>query len=428
MILSLRYLKGGHIWNTVAAALNQGSTLIANVLVANLFTSDDFGRYGVIQISVTAIAAATQLSAWLSAAHFCGRFRDSAPDRLGSILFVIRALVVAATGCATLLLIVLRDVYAENLLDDARLGFEVAVAAIYVLFAGWNSYQIGVLVGLDSLRGYATSSVVQGLISIGAIVGGSYFGGLPGALFGLSMAAVVRWALTAVLVKGALAHSGLRLRREGLAAAVPMVARFSVSASLNGFTYMASLWLTATLIVRQPDGLLMSALYAACMNIKTLVLFAPQQANAASVSYLSRYRADLPHEYRGALASNLLMVTLVAFCGAGIVAIFARQVLGVYGDEFESGVPLLEVMMVAAVVEAIGYGLTQHFSSRAAMWTVFLAASLPRDLTICIGVYSFLPTYGLELVAWVFTVAWLVYGAGLAIAIVWRRGRARDSD
>jgi hypothetical protein len=186
---------------------------------------------------------------------------------------------------------------------------------------------------------------------------------------------------------------------------------------------MASLWITATLVVSQPDGLLMSAVYVACMNIKTLVLFVPQQANTASVAYLSRYRANVSGEYKIALTWNLLMISLATLLTAAVVALFAPYVLRLYGDQFVVAAPLLQVLMAAAVAEAVGYGLTQHFSSRGAMWTVFFAASLPRDLIVVLGVTAWLSTYGLVAIACAFLISWIVYSAGLCVVTLRSRGK-----
>src|SRR5690606_7495713 len=134
---------------------------------------------------------------------------------------------------------------------------------------------------------------------------------------------------------------------------------FVVPASANGATYMAVLWLAATSVVQQTNGLLLSALYVACMNIKTLVLFVPQQANNVSVAYLSRYRANLPEHYRKALLSNLFLIVLGTAIGAAVVAGLAGEVLSLYGDAFVEGVDLLRVLMAAAVMESVGYGLAQ---------------------------------------------------------------------
>jgi len=405
----------------VAAGLNQGSTLIANVVLANILVAEEFGRYGAIQLSVTVIASAAQLSAWLSAAHFAGRYRDSSPERLGRVLFVIRTMVAVVAGSVAIALVVARNGYAAVLLADPRAGLEVALAATYILFTGLNAYQLGVLVGLDSLRPYARSSVVQGLAAIALVVAGGYFGGVAAALSGLSAGAVIRWALTERIVSGALHRAGLQLRRDGLAEVVSEVVRFSLPASINGATYMAALWITLNVIVYQPAGLLLGAVYVVCMNLKTLVLFVPQQANSVSVAHLSRYRATAPRDYWRALVWNTGFITSLATMGALAIGVFSTEVLRLYGTEFVEGAAFLQILMIAAVTEAIGYALTQHFSSRGAMWTVFLAASLPRDAILVIGAAYFLPKYGLSAVAWAAAASWLVYSIGLALVGLWTR-------
>jgi hypothetical protein len=188
------------------------------------------------------------------------------------------------------------------------------------------------------------------------------------------------------------------------------------------------LWVAATMVARQPGGLVLSALYVACMNLKTLALFVPQQANAVSVAYLSRYRASIPTEYRAALTWNLLAISVATVSSALLIAVLAPYVLLLYGDEFQTGASFLQVLMAAAVAEAVAYGLTQHFSARGAMWTVFFSASLPRDLIVVLAASVYLSTHGLEAIGYAFLVSWVVYSAGLSIALVSSRRRIGNGD
>lgn len=411
------------MWNVVAAMFNQGSTFVANLLLANILATEAFGRYGAIQVSFAAIAAAVQLSAWLSAAHFAARYRDAETEKLGRILYVIRAVVGIVAGVVAVGIVVFRNHYAAAVLHEANAGAEVGLAAAYILFTGLNSYQVGVLVGLDSLRGYAKSSVTQGTAAVGLLVVGAYTGDVSGALLGLSLASLVRFALTERLVSAALARANIPLRRDQLRSALSELMRFSIPASINGLTYMASLWFIVNSIVRQPDGLVLSALYVVCMNVKTLVLFVPQQANNASIAYLTRYRAAFPADYGGAIFWNMMVLIGLTALSAVVVAAAAEPLLRLYGENFTVARTLLRIMMLAAVTEAIGYSMTQHFASRGAMWSVFFAGSLPRDATVIVGVACLLDSGGLEAVAWVLAASWIAYSAGLSLLALsaWRR-------
>lgn len=413
-------IAGGRLWNIVAAALNQGSTFMANLWLANMLVSEQFGLYGAIQSSITAIAIASQLAAPVSAAYFCGRYRESDPRKLGRILYLIRTAVVVATAFVVLVLLVGRNIYADEVLASPGVGREIGLAAMFVFFSGLNSYQIGVVMGLDSLRDYARSSVVQCVIVVAFVVGLGYMAGAGGALAGLALGAASRCALTSRVVSRSLRRHGIHLHAAGAAGDAAEVFRFSLPTSLNAFTYMGALWVVATSVVRQPDGLLLSALYAVSMNIKTLVLFAPQQANAVSIVHLTRYRSTDALAYRTEFLLNMLMMFTVGLVSAGVVAMLAPQIMGLYGESFVEGVDLLRVLMVAAVAEAIGYGLTQHYSSRGAMWTVLFAAAVPRDLVVVSAAIWLLPIYGVTTIGWAYTVSWLIY-SGMLLALS-RRG------
>lgn len=60
-----------------------------------------------------------------------------------------------------------------------------------------------------------------------------------------------------------------------------------------------------------------------------------------------------------------LMLPVTILCTV-VVGWLASQVMSLYGESLVDGVDLL-LMTMAAVAEAIGYGLSQHFSSSGAM-------------------------------------------------------------
>lgn len=221
--------------------------------------------------------------------------------------------------------------------------------------------------------------------------------------------------MTMYLVSRALRSASIRLNRSQLSGVWPEVMRFTLPASLNGLTYMGAAWVVITSIVQQTDGLAMSAIYAAVMTVKTLVLFVPQQANAVSVSYLSRFRLESARQYKVGYRANFVMVFALTILVAGPVAFFAPHVIGVFGDSFASGSDVLRVFMLAALAEAIGYGITQSYSSQGRLGLVFLVASLPRDLFVVSAVVILLPSYGLDAVGWSLVGSWLLYVLSLSV-------------
>ena len=66
----MRRFGSGLLWNTIAVGFNQGSTLVANLLLANLLGRSGFGGYAVALGTVQAAAQLASLGMGSTASRF----------------------------------------------------------------------------------------------------------------------------------------------------------------------------------------------------------------------------------------------------------------------------------------------------------------------------------------------------------------------
>lgn len=92
------------IWSVIESAFNQGSTLLVNLVVANLLGRRVFGEYAIVQATLLTIGTIAQLSTGYTAAKYVAEYRSRDPPRAGRILRFCRrisaVLVVAAIRMA----------------------------------------------------------------------------------------------------------------------------------------------------------------------------------------------------------------------------------------------------------------------------------------------------------------------------------------
>ncbi len=189
--------------------------------------------------------------------------------------------------------------------------------------------------------------------------------------------------------------------------------RFQVPAGLAGCLTIPTLWLIPTILTRNTQNFAEVASYSVILMIKSLIVL------PASVVALA-----LQPSAEKALGSNQVDTALRIFRTASIVslvivtasalffAIFAKEVLAVFGSSFTSASAELRLMMVGAVAEAGAVALYMRIQATSRMWASIFATLLPRDLLMLSIAFMFTSSYGLHAVIFAHVAGALVNLAG----------------
>ena len=78
-------MQAGVGFNLIGAAFNQGSTLVVNIVVANLLGREAFGQYTMVLATLATLATLGQLSMGYTATKHVAEFRSVQPARTSRI-------------------------------------------------------------------------------------------------------------------------------------------------------------------------------------------------------------------------------------------------------------------------------------------------------------------------------------------------------
>jgi O-antigen/teichoic acid export membrane protein len=400
---------GSYAFGIAAAVFNQGATFLGNLLVARVLGVDQFGAFTVVQVTVVSLATIMQLSLWLTTTHFMAQSLALGSERAGQVLATLQWIARVLATVSVLVVLAGSGWYSAAVFEDSALQVALVAASGVVAGSILYSHQAGALVGLQAFRQHALAALVPAVVQLASVFVGAKLYGHVGALVGLSFGAVVRCIFAGAALRAALRTRDIPKRRPDVRAMWRELVSFAAPASANSLTYAGAAWVASGIIVQQ-HGMAGFALYAACLNIRTMVMFVPLQANTVSVALLSRiFAAEDPTAFRRGYWSNLGMLVLTSALFALIISWFSGEVLAFYGREFVNGREILMTLMIGCVFEAAGYGITQSYSSRGRMWTMFFLGALPRDITFLVSLFYLSGSYGLAAAGWAFTISWTVY-------------------
>jgi O-antigen/teichoic acid export membrane protein len=354
-----------------------------------------------VQSTVTAAAGVGAVGIGYTATKFVAEYRASAPARAAAILR-LGAVASATMGLvAAVLLAGLSPVIARAALRTPDLAASIALGAVAVAVMIGNNFRVGALAGLEAYPSLARSAVVYVVVLAVACAVGARQAGVPGAVGGFAVGAVV-YGITLALVLRA------EVRRQGMPASAGvsrdearLLWSFALPAALSALSTLPALWLVNLAVARRPGGYPDVALFAAALNIKAMVLYLPILVNGVSMSLINHAlgRGEAAR-YRTVFWLNLGLSCAAVLLAAGAIAPWGEGVMRVYGAEFRAGGPVLAILMLAAVPEALSIALYQIVQSRSRMWLSLFALALPRDVLTAVAAFALVPGHGIGGAAW----------------------------
>jgi O-antigen/teichoic acid export membrane protein len=411
----------GITFNLIGAVFNQGSTLVVNVILANLLGRQTFGKYAMVQSTVLTLALIAQIGTGYTATKYVAEFRSTNRDRAGRVLAMLSIFSVIGAGLTAITLLFVAPWLADTVLKAPELGPTLAIGAGVLLFAALNGLLVGALAGLEGYRSLAIALAWSGVAYLFICTGLAVRGGLNGAVAGLALSGLAQFILLAVALRRECSLQGIKLRYAGIAQEWAIIFNFALPGALTGFTSAPALWLASIFLVRQPNGYSQVATYSASFSLMTAVLFLPTTANNVGMSIINYHKgAGDKRDYQRSFWINLTVTSSLMILGVAVASGLGPELLRLFGKNFKDGYPTLLILLLAAVPQGLAVALYQMIQSQAKMWLSFIAVALPRDTLIVVLAHFLITSYGARGVAFAYAISWtvaLVVIAGIVFRI-----------
>jgi O-antigen/teichoic acid export membrane protein len=390
-----RLIKGT-VLNFIAVAFNQGSTLFVNIIIARILMKDVFGEYAMVQSTLLTVSGLAQLATGYTASKYVSEFRSVNPERAGRIMGLCAIVSVVMACSATLLLIILSPWLADSALKAPHLARALIIGSGFLFFSSINGYQTGVLSGLEAYGGLAKAGIFSGIVAIVTISSGAWWWGLSGALAGLSISALLRCFVHNIWIRYENRRVNIKVKIRGcFAQEKDIIFHFAIPAAIAGCFSIPVIWLGNSILVRQPGGYGEMAYYAAAMNIKNLLLFAPLVITNVASSVLNHVKGAGNYLQYGRLFKfNNFFVFFTASMTAIVLGLLSNIILGMYGPEFISGRNLMFIMLISGVFEATTGSVYQRIQNSGRIWLSFFVITLPLNPLFLLIAFYIVPKLG----------------------------------
>lgn len=413
----LRALIRHSYWNAVATFSHQGSTFVSNFLVIKLLDHAAYGKFSLVNLTAFYTASILQFAVGSTASRFVARYADDRM-RLLSVVWICGAFSFASGLLGFGVLVLASGFLSRSVFIEPSLLAPIAIVSLAVPSLVGMVFLSGLLQGLHGFRTLAVSSVASGALFVAIVAGGAWAGGLNGAIIGFVAGSTLR-----SLIMGGLALLELSRKESGGVSSWRSMLnrpigrelfRFQIPAGLAGCLTIPTLWLIPTILTRNTQNFSEVASYSVILMIKSLIVLpASVIALALQPSAEKALGADQVNIALRVFRTASVVSLAVVAASALLFAVFAKEVLAIFGRDFISASGELQLMMIGAVAEAAAFGFYMRVQATSRMWASIFVTLLPRDLVMLSIALMFTSSYGLHAVIIAHVLGALVNLAGV---------------
>ncbi len=427
--LGYRLAKGA-FWSLIGTVLSRSLSVVASIFVARTLGKAGLGELGIIQNTVGIFGAFAGLGMGLTATKFVAEYRTKEPQRAGTMLGLSASVTWASGAMMMLAMWLLAPWFAQHTLAAPQLAGPIRIGSVLLLIGSVNGAQTGALAGFEAFKSIARINLVCGLLSFPLMVGGAWWFGLVGAVWGL----VGSMAVNCVF-------SHLALRREAAAAGVPFSAnlqpgqwgvlwQFSLPSVLCNVIFGPANWACSALLVNRPHGYEEMGVFNATSGWFNAVTFLPGVLAQVVLPLLSSQSAEADYGSQRkvvalAIKANAIAVIPVVLLVAGA----SPLIMSFYGGGFREGWPTLAVTVLTAGILAVQTPPIQAITASGRMWALFSAyvsyGVLYFGLTFALLKWGALGLATARLFAYIVNAVWVWW---FASKYIWGHMRAATID
>ncbi len=359
-------LAHGAFWSLAGTVLGRGLTFASYLFIARLLGREIFGELGIVQSTIMMFQVVAGFSLGLTATKFVSECRHRDPDLAGRVIALTTAFALTAGTIMTLLLVGGADLLARSTLNAPGMAGPLRIAAILLLLGALNGAQTGALSGFEAFREMARVNTLTGLVSFFALVGGAWWGGLDGVLWGMVAVAALTAVLNRSVIREYQRRDRIQVRWQDGFREVGILWQFSLPAVLGSLVVVPVNWACNALLVNQPDGYAEMGQFNAMANWRAVLIYVPMVINQVAVPIMSSQS-----DPRATMRIVFSVMVTIAFPLAAGAMFLSSEILGLYGPDFASGASVLIGGMAMLLFQCISVPIMSSLWSKGRMWLCF---------------------------------------------------------
>ncbi len=398
-------LAKGIFWSMTGAVISRGLMLIASIFVARILGKTGFGELGMIRSTVGMFGVFAGFGLGLTAIKHVAEFRQSDPDRAGRIIGLSGLFAMITGGLMALGLFIFAPWLAEHTINAPHLIGVLRIGGLILFINALNGAQTGALAGFEAFRTIAYVNFFVGLISFPILVVGTYFAGLTGAVWALTINLCINWLLNHLAIRKETRRYSVPFTFKHCNHELSVLWKFSLPAALSGALIGLIIWACSALLVNQPDGYSEMGIFTVALVFQAMLLFVSGMLNAPLLSMISNAGLDTSDNIK---TVNILSSWILGVIVAIPLLCYPEIAQTIFGRDYQNYnfKVTFSIVVLYTCIMMFKQGLARTLAANNLLWWGFLSNAFWAIILIVSAI--FLVRLGAPGLAASFSIAYIV--------------------
>ncbi len=363
----------GSFWSLLGALFSRGLALVSSIFIARFLGAGSYGELGIVQSTIGMFGTFAGLGLGMTATKYIAQFRETDINRTGKIIGLTISVASFASIIISLILFFIAPWLAKETLGAPHLVSLLRIGSFYLFLLSITGLQNGVLSGYEAFKAIAYISIIAGISTIPFMVGGVYFYGLPGAVWGLVGSSLVNVVFNYIAIRKISKDKQINIQIKNCLSQKSILHEFALPAFLAGIMVGPVTWICNTLLISKSLGYSEMGVYNAANQWMLIILFIPGTLSTIILPILTNINhVDNSIKYEQVLKYNVILNVVISSFLSLIIILSSRFIIGVYGTSFLKAQPVLIILALTAIFIAYNNVIGQALASKNKMWVGFI--------------------------------------------------------
>jgi O-antigen/teichoic acid export membrane protein len=322
----------------------------ATIAVARMLGKVGYGELGMIRSTIGMFGVLAGFGLGITATKHVAEFRDSDPQKAGRIIGLSWLVAVITGGVMSLGLLLLAPWLAANTIHAPHLSHTLRIGTLFLFASAVNGTQTGALSGFEAFRTIAVVNIVVGIASFPMLVGGTWVGGLNGAVWALVLNLALQCVLNHVALRRVADRYHVPLSIRGSGRERSILWKYSIPAMISGMVAGPVFWACKSILANEPNGYAALGAVSAAESWRMIPLFLCTMIAQANLPIMAKlYGQGKIRQFKRALWTQFYLNGGIVTVGALLVVVFSRPIMASYGPEFRGDALVLILIILSTI-------------------------------------------------------------------------------
>jgi O-antigen/teichoic acid export membrane protein len=362
-------IVSGTFWSVVGNGFGKVFTFIAMVIVARILGKETFGDFGLVQSTAATFVTFSCFGIGATATKYIAELVHTNKERTGRIIGLNYLFTFFSSVIVAIIFYFSVPYICEAKIGAIYLTEEMRWGALLLFLMTFMSTQLGIMSGFQDFKGQATITFIVGVLSLPVYIIGAILGNLHGAVLGLVTVTGINALINSIFIFQNTRKFHVRYLFWDAYKELPILWKFSFPTMLCGIIYSGIFWVCQMMLRATPNGDAESGIFFAGFSIVSILIFVPTKLRDVIFPMLSELHGTKSHKkFRKTATIHFLVNAFVIGILVIPVAVFSKQIMTLFGNDFANDYGTLLLLCFFAVLYIIGNNVDQIILSQGRAW------------------------------------------------------------